>query len=1120
MYKKYTRKLGMANPLYRKIMLIMRLTTVILIASLMQVSAIGFAQKITLNQRNTNLESVLKEIRKQSGYDYYYGNKVISKSQKVDVALSNVTITEALENILKDLPLTYEIEGKMILIKKKQESSLSDGIAARFQAIDVRGKVVDQNNSPLPGATIKVKGSIIGVTSDEKGDFTLRGVEEGAELEISFIGFAPIIVVAKEDLGMVKMNEVNSKLDEVIVQAYGTTTQRYSTSNIGTINADAIGRQPVTNVMLALQGRVPGLFIQQRSGVSASPVVATVQGKNSLRNNNEPFYVVDGIPYSPQFTNNSLMGGAIVGVGGSALGFINPADIESVSILKDADATAIYGSRAANGAILITTKRGKAGKISVDINIQNGWGRVVNKLELLNTQQYLEILKEGYFNAGFQVPTESTDANSSNFPLTLWNKNRYTDWQEELAGGTAKYNNINASVSGGNLNTQFMASYGFLRETTVYPGNLANEKGNLHFNLNHQSNDSKFTYSLSGTYLQDRNMLNAEDLWNIAIQLAPNAPALYKEDGSLNWEPYPNDPTIYSFDNPLSYMEQKYTGKTKNFLGNSILGYEIVPGLQLKLSGGLNSLNGYETKIVPLTSYKPDASAADKIRSAQYLNKSIDSWIIEPLLTYSKATGFGNFNVLLGGTLQETNTLILQQTGSGQPNDAQIANLSAATLIRVNTDSKSQYKYNAAFARLNYLLEDKYVVNLNLRRDGSSRFGSQNRFHTFYSIGGAWLFGNEKTIKRNARWLSAGKLRANYGTTGNDQITDYRFLSLLTNPSYNTIPYLQSPVLEPFNITNPFLQWEETRKLNLGIDLGFIGNSLAVNIDYFRNRSSNQLLPYVVPSITGFTAIDRNIPATVQNSGIEVVISAKFFKNKSFSWTTSINQTIPRNKLIAFPGLETSTYANQYILGQPTSILKKFESAGVNSETGLFQFINSKGEFTSDPNSTTDRTQVVNLNPKFYGGWSNSLSYKGLNLDFLFTFTRQIGETYKFGNYPGITTSNQPITVLDRWKSPGDMTALPKVSMADDAVVPFITFRNDGDGIYGDASYIRLKNISLSYSLPATVIKSLGMTRARLFMQGQNMMTITKYIGTDPETLVTGALPPLRTISIGVQATF
>ncbi|MBB5439614.1 TonB-linked SusC/RagA family outer membrane protein [Pedobacter sp. AK017] len=1086
----------------------------------MQVSASTFGQRITINQDNASIKSVFREIRKQSGYSFFYDGKIISENQKVSVKVTNVTVDEALNKVLGGLNLTYTIDGKIISIKEKEKSTLLEKVIDRFQTIDVRGRVVDQNNSPLRGATIKVRGSTVAVTSDGNGEFILKDVVKGVELEISFIGFAPTKIFATEELGIIRLAEVNAKLDEVIVQAYGTTTQRYSTSNIGTINADAIGRQPVTNVMLALQGRVPGLFIQQRSGVSASPVVATVQGKNSLRNNNEPFYVVDGIPYSPQFTNNSLMGGAIVGVGGSALGFINPADIESVSILKDADATAIYGSRAANGAILITTKKGKAGKTSVDLNIQNGWGRVVNKLELLNTQQYLEILKEGYFNAGFQVPTESTDANSSNFPLTLWNKNRYTDWQEELAGGTAKYNNINASVSGGNLNTQFMASYGFLRETTVYPGNLANEKGNLHFNLNHQSNDSKFTYSLSGTYLQDRNTLNAEDLWNIAIQLAPNAPALYKEDGSLNWEPYPNDPTRYSFDNPLSYMEQKYTGKTKNFLGNSILGYEIVPGLQLKLSGGLNSLNGYETKIVPLTSYKPDASAADKIRSAQYLNKSIDSWIIEPLLTYSKTTGFGNFNVLLGGTLQETNTLILQQTGSGQPNDSQIENLSAATLIRVNTDSKSQYKYNAVFARLNYLLEDKYVVNLNLRRDGSSRFGSQNRFHTFYSIGGAWLFGNEKAIKKNARWLSAGKLRANYGTTGNDQITDYRFLSLLRSPSYNTIPYLQSPVLEPFNITNPFLQWEETRKLNLGIDLGFIGNSLAVNIDYFRNRSSNQLLPYVVPSITGFTAIDRNIPATVQNSGIEVVISAKFFKNKPFSWTTSLNQTIPRNKLIAFPGLETSTYANQYILGQPTSILKKFESAGVNSETGLFQFINSKGEFTSDPNSTTDRTQVVNLNPKFYGGWSNSVSYKGLNLDFLFTFTRQIGETYKFGNYPGITTSNQPITVLDRWKSPGDMTALPKVSMADDAVVPFITFRNDGDGIYGDASYVRLKNISLSYSLPATVIKSLRMTRARLFMQGQNMMTITKYIGTDPETLVTGALPPLRTISIGVQATF
>jgi TonB-linked SusC/RagA family outer membrane protein len=1100
----------------RQTLLVMRITTLILITTLLQVSAASFGQKVTIVKNNIALSEVFKEIRKQTGYNVLWQPTQVNATDRVNLNMRNQELKEALGQILKGKQLDFSIEEETVMIKEK-EAGFFGKIIARFQTIDVKGRVVDEKGEPLVSASVSVKGGN-GTTTDKDGNFYLAKVDEKAVLLVSYIGYLSKEIRVNEDLSTIMLEISNSKLDEVKVIAYGTTTDRFSTSNIGTVKAADIAKQPVSNPLLALQGRVPGLFIEQASGVSGDGVKVTIQGTSSLQNGNDPFYVIDGVPYSPTFGSASL-GGQAFSQPPSALSFINPADIESISILKDADATSIYGSRAANGAILITTKKGKAGKTKVDFNLQNGWGQIDHKLKLLNTQQYLEMRKDAYKNDGLPVPTSVTAPSTSNYDLTVWDQNSYTDWQKVLVGGTANFTDIQTSVSGGSPLTQFFVGYGYNRQTSVYPNSLADVKGDIHLNLNHSSLGNKFKYLISATYLHDKNQLNFLDLMRYAVTLAPNAPAFYDAAGNLNWEVYPNNPNRYSFRNPLAFSKQQYTGYTNNLTANNTTSYEIANGVEARVSAGYNKLEGDETSIVPLISLKPDGGV--NTRSATYLTKSMSSWIIEPQLEYQKNTKFGAIDFLLGATFQQNKTDLLSQTGSGYSDDSQLLNIQSASSITINSVVKTLYKYDAIFARLNYRLEDKYILNLTARRDGSSRFGDLNKMHTFYALGGAWLFSEEHFIKDNLSWISSGKIRVNYGTTGSDQITDYTYQSLL-DIYHVDLPYQGGVGLYPTSIYNPFLQWEETRKLNIGANVGILKDRIQLDINYFRNRSSNQLIGYSLPTTTGFYAITENFPATVQNGGWEVLLNLTPIKSQNITWQASANFTSPRNKLIAFPGLATSTYSDSYVIGQPINVIRAYKFAGVNPTSGLYQFVDHKGNLTSSPDPATDRTVLVDPNPKWYLGFNNNLTYKGFELDFLVQIVNQMAQNYRFGKLSGFfnpTSGNQPIEILDRWKTSGDNASVQKFSGTTQLTNTPYFDAVQSDASFSGASYIRLKNASLSYTLPQQFTKKACINNARIYIQGQNLITVTKFIGTDPESRSIASLPPLRIFTVGLQVT-
>jgi TonB-dependent SusC/RagA subfamily outer membrane receptor len=475
---------------------IMKLTTIIILAACLHTSAKGVAQQtITFSGKEVSLESVFTAIKKQTNYRFFFNTDMLKNASKVTIDVKNVQIEQVMNMALKDQPLTFTIKGRTIFVMRKvEEEKKSVQVERTGDPITVSGRVTDENGEPLVGANVKVKGSSNGITTDNQGRFTLSGVDPNASLEVSFVGReTQILSVKGKSVFSVALGQKIGALDETVVIAYGTTTKRFNTGNVSSVKASDIEKQPVQNPLLALQGRVPGIIVTQSTGLPGSGITVRIQGQNSIGKGNDPLYVIDGVPYSSQLLPTNFggilgtSGGGVAGGGinGNPFSYINPNDIESIDVLKDADATAIYGSRAANGAILITTKKGKAGKTRTDINLKKGWGNVTRKLDLLNSSQYLEMRREAKLNDNAAITATNYDLNG------VWDTSYNTDWQKELIGNTSNYSDVQVNVSGGNATTTFFIGSGYHKETTVFLGDFSDRKGSLHFNITNTSQNQR-----------------------------------------------------------------------------------------------------------------------------------------------------------------------------------------------------------------------------------------------------------------------------------------------------------------------------------------------------------------------------------------------------------------------------------------------------------------------------------------------------------------------------------------------------------------------------------------------------------------------------------------------------
>ncbi|WPQ63365.1 SusC/RagA family TonB-linked outer membrane protein [Chitinophaga sancti] len=1072
-------------------------------------------QKIKLIASNIALESVFKQIEKQTGLRFMYAVDILDLSEKVNVSYNQIPLDEALGSLLGSKGIVWQYREGIISLKQQVPDKQTKGIESNFTSgtVIITGKVLDDKSEPIPGATVMIKGTSKGTKTNSDGSFTLSNVETGVTLIITSIGYERKEVnVGDKNKILISLATATGFLNEKVIIAYGTSAKKNLIGNITTVTAKEIENSPVSNPLLALQGRVPGLYINQTTGFAGGGVSTMIQGQNSLRYGNDPFYVVDGVPFISQMMPNqgTILGnsGANLATPGNPLSLINPSDIESVTVLKDADATAIYGSRAANGAILITTKKGKVGPMRVDVNYQQGWQKLSNNYKLLNTSQYLEMRREAKMNDGLAISATDYDING------FWDTTRSTNWMKELLGGTAHYTNANASISGGTTNIQYNIGGTYHKETSIFPLSFPDEKAGAHFSLYSTSQNQKFRAQFSSSYFLDNNRLPGVDLTSYATNLPPTAPALFNKDGSLNW--MPNSAGNTTFFNPLSYIYNTYSNKSNNLISNLNLEYTILPGLNFRSNFGYNYLTTNEITAVPLKSRRPE-QIPTSTRLAIYGNSRLSSWIIEPQLNYQLKIKEGQLDVLLGTSIQQTQSRGSSVSGEGYNSDEVLTNLMSAARLYPNSSFSSQYKYNAVFGRINYVLNNRYLFNASARRDGSSRFGEENRFHNFGSIGAGWIFTEESIFTKNMPFISYGKLRANYGVTGSDQISDYLFLSLY-DPINGGVTYRGATGLGPTRITNPYLQWEETKKLSVGVDLGLLKNRIMIGLTHNRNRSSNQLLSKSLPYTTGVRNITVNLPATVENAGWEILIESKNFTEKRFSWTTSLNLTVPRNRLVSYPNLETSGDAGSYFIGKSVTTRALFHFADVNTETGVYEFYDSKGNLTSSPDYSTDKNFLINFDPKYYGGLQNTFVIGTFEIGALFQFVKKTAYNYIIGSYPGVYNINQPLAVLDRWKKKGDIASHQRFN-SNYSISGAFGRASSSNLTYADASFIRLKNVYLSWQIPEKWKNKIGVKNFKLSIQAQNLFTITKYVGVDPETAST-ALPPLKTWVFGAQIGF
>lgn len=1073
----------------------------------------GYSQlldkEVTINLVDVSFEKALLELGDAAKVKFAYSLDQLDVKETVTIEASRTPLHKVLDALLTPHNIHYKVHDRESVISLKRQgsrdnhqSSINDS-NQETPTRQVTGKVTDVNGDPLAGVNIIVKGTTNGTSTDANGKFSIVVDNEDDLLVFSFIGYTPVeIRIASQTVVDITLHEDVSTLGEVVVNAgYWQVKEREQTGTIGRVSSEDINKQPVSSPLMALQGRIPGVVISPVTGIAGGAQTIQIRGQNSLRTDgNYPLYVIDGVPVD----SRPIQSVGLMFAGGlDPISTLNPENIESIEVLKDADATAVYGSRGANGVILITTKKSKEGQTAFDLQFYQGAGKVSRMMDVLNTEQYLSMRNEAFNNDGPAALSQlNNPANAIYYPdLKLWDSARNTNWQKELFGSTSGISDLQATISGGNASTSFRIGGGFHRESTVFPGDFGYQKATANTNFNHTSGNKRFSMGLSINYGIDRNNLFNNNPVYTALTLAPNAPG-YDEQGDLVWTGYDA-----SMANPFSRLRLTHNAKASSLIVSSRLSYELFKGFKVLASVGLTDIRSSEELNTPKSAMPPWVTTPN---STVLGNRSSGSWIAEPQVTYTRDISKGKLDILVGTSWQNSESESLYLRGIGYVSDELLGNINAASQVTKMSADMTTYRYSAVFSRLAFNWAERYYLNLTARRDGSSRFGPDSRFSNFGAIGLAWIFTNESFFVAHTNVMSFGKLRFSYGTTGNDQIGDYGYLSTYTAAAET---YDGNSILVPSNLSNPNYAWEVNKKLEAAIDLGFFRDRLNVAFNYYRNRSNNQLVGYPLPSITGFRTVQANLDAVVQNSGLEFSIESVNIKRDGFSWTTSVNLTVPRNELLSYPNLAGSTYANTYVVGQPLTINKVYHSTGVDPETGLYQFLDTDG---NNVINTQDRQTVVNIGRQYYGGFTNRIKCGPIELAIFFDYVKQQVRGYRgtFLSAPGMGI-NQPAFLLDqqRWQNPGDASQLQRFTTKNTTY----SLARSSDLNYDDGAFIRLKTVSLSYKLPSGLLGKIHLRDASLFVHGQNLFVITNYKGLDPEIPGNSQLPQLRMITGGIN---
>jgi TonB-linked SusC/RagA family outer membrane protein len=1048
---------------------------------------------VTLTARKMPLAQAFRQIQQKTGLLFVYQPGLVDVYKDVQVPEGRFTVAQALDSVLVGTYLDYTESNRNIIVFKKPV------------LLKVRGRVTERGTQePLEMVNVLVKGTDRVTQTDKNGQFELDALSD----DVLVFSFTSLL---SREIKVDNTTEFDVELEPTQLEAvpinagYYKVDKKESVGNIASMTEKDIQGQTIYNPLQAMQGRMTGVYIQQVSGIPGSGYNIAVRGRNNLRDEyNTPLYIIDGVPFPSTSYSSAWVSGNILGVDASPLATINPNAIERIDVLKDADATAIYGALGANGVVLITTRRGATGDTQVDMNVYTGFNEVPHTMDLLNTQQYLTMRREAFKNDRVTMtPTNARD-------LMRWDTTRYTDWQKELIGGRARVTNASLTISGGEKRTRFLFGGTYYREGSVFPKgfDLGYTRGAALFTLTHKSNNDKLRLELSANYTRDNNKQPASDLTLDAISLVPVAPPIYTLEGDLNWQPGA------TWGNPYAQLLQSFESDANTLVTRVGVGYELAKGLSIKTDVGYTYVDMRQVSVIPIASQ--NTSLQFRTGSTATARPQVTTWLAEPQVEYLTHWRKAEVKAFLGTTflrsLKESTTLVAE----GFESDAWLENLNLAGKVTVQEPVYAQYKYSALFGRLNVNWDKRYIINLTARRDASSRFGPDNQLSTFAAVGAGWIFTQESFIGNSLPWLSFGKIRASAGTSGSDQIGDYQFLST-SKPTDNQYPSQAS--IYPVRLYNPRYSWPKTVKLEVGLNVGVWNNRLMVDAAVYRNRTSEQLVGRNLPDYTGFSSIVDNQPAVVQNSGLELLVNAVPVANDKLNWSASVNVSFPRSRLVQYDDLANSEYADVYVTGKSMGLIKRLHSTGVDPTTGLYTFDDrdDSGSYDSE-----DLQLTRDLGVRCFGGIQNTITYRALRLDFLVQFVDQTVFSY-MRSWPGLAggrSSNQPTEVMGRWRQDGDVTDVQRFSQNASGGNPWITYRTGSDGIVVDGSFIRLKTASLSYNFTDAFLHRLDLQKLRLYVQGQNLLTFTDYIGYDPENAQPLSLPPLRSVAAGIQVTF
>ncbi len=929
---------------------------------------------------------------------------------------------------------------------------------------NVTGKVLDANGMPLPGVSIIEKNTSNGTTTDFDGNFEIS-IQNKTVLIFRYLGFESQEIEALPGKSLnVNLKEDAESLSEVVVVGYGSQDRKTLTSRVSSVQADEIANVPVTSSDQLLQGRASGVQISNTSGDPGSGVSVKIRGTSSISGSSDPLYVVDGIPI--QSSNLSQ-----IGVGGATtnpIADINPADIQSIDILKDASATAIYGSRAANGVVLITTKRGKSNETKISLGMYGGIQNYIKKPSLVSGEEFEVLMNESAANNGKPIPYPNPE-NAIN-----------TRWNDLVLNNDAPIRNIDASVSGGNEKVRYLVSANnFMQEGLIRNSEFERNTGRVNLDF---SVSPKLKMGTSTLYSRTkRKIVTNNDAIGGAFAgsyFYPSNIPVFKEDGTYN-----RIPTI---DHPLATVDQAKIGmETGRFLGTIYGELSILSGLRLKSTFSVDYTDNRESSY--LNTFTNAGSAVQG--SALLYNVSNSNWIQENVLSYQFSVKKSAINALIGTSVQESETKFARSEGSGFPTN-DFTQLNSAAILDAGSSSTS-YGIASLFSRINYDYDEKYLLTLNIRGDASSRFGSDNRWGIFPAVGLGWVVSEENFLK-DVSFISNLKLLGGYGIVGNQSgIRDFNALGLWQGAAYAAVPGVR-----PFQLKNPDLKWETTKQTDIGLDVGLFDNRITLNAGYYYKRTEDLLLEVPLPRSSGFVSVAQN-SGEIENKGLELGFSVDIFKASSeLQWQINGNVAGNRNKVLKLvaPFNVYNRDLFRYEEGYPMYSFYMHNQTGVDPETGAIQFedVNGDGEFST----STDRKIVGDANPDYFGGLTNTLNYKGIDLSFLFQFSygnEQLNLTRFFMEHGGSRSTNFLTTQLDRWQNPGDITEVPKIT-ADNYASDLRPSR-----FVEDASYLRLKTISLGYTIPENLVSKLYLASARIYVSGQNVLTFTKYSGLDPE---------------------